>query len=465
MITKKLENIADSRINVNFYYDIFIKNISSIFCTIYRYVQNLFILVEKWMSDIFNVYNFSEINSEESSELIPENNLELIPETNLELLPENNLESSPKSSFVRCTHNNDFDENFNDLLVAHNFSLENLENNERIMLGSSKNPIDLGTGKILIDIPIIFHLLDPKLSSHDINFWSKHINETIIAQLNNDYNVSYINYSCQYILNVNTLFEKADPSKKNFYLNLASSLPKNANLQWKFSLRKVIIEPQSDLQLSSGENIGIFRSASVEDPENFLNIIIIPGAQILGVSVFPFSDRDINDSAKINPTLRYKNAVLINTTMFEGKTPPFDKYRTFTHEIGHWCGLLHPFDNVTYKTPDMTKFGLNKLDFDKSEVPDNEQDQDFVGDLIADTPPQTQPTYGTVYDKVIKKLNKTFKRETPYAYIFEKNNQTPNFYNFMDYTDDAQMCLFTQYQILHMVYMLSRFRPNFVKQN
>ena len=48
--------------------------------------------------------------------------------------------------------------------------------------------------------------------------------------------------------------------------------------------------------------------------------------------------------------------------------------------------------------------------------------------------------------------------------FLKKNDQTPNFFNFMDYTDDSQMCMFTQLQVLHMIYMLSRFRPNFIEQ-
>ena len=375
-----------------------------------------------------------------------------------------------KNKFVRCTHNKDFDENFNDLIAAHNNSLEELNNNERVMIGTSDSPINLGANKITIDIPMIFHLLDPALSANNINYWTTHINTKIIPQLNKDYNISYANFSLEHIKNVNTLFANADPSKKNYYLNLVKILPTNANLQWKFSLNKIIIKPVSGLSITSSNNDNVFKATAVENPESFLNVIVVPGTQILGISVFPFSDRNPSNTSQIDPNYAYRNAILINTAMFKGTSAPFDKFRTFTHEFGHWCGLLHPFDNISFRSTDVTKFGLNKLNFDKTPVKLGEVDQDFVGDLIADTAPQTKPTYGTIYDKVTitkKRVGKIVQdvliRNTPYAYIFEKNDLVPNFYNFMDYTDDAQMCMFTQLQVLHMVYMLSKFRPNFVK--
>ena len=90
--------------------------------------------------------------------------------------------------------------------------------------------------------------------------------------------------------------------------------------------------------------------------------------------------------------------------------------------------------------------------------------------MIADTATQYAPTFGTVHDgfKTIRKIvgNRVVNvnvRDTPYANIFEKNNDTPNFFNFMDYTDDVQMCMFTHLQMMRMIYMLARFRPNFVK--
>jgi hypothetical protein len=373
-------------------------------------------------------------------------------------------------NFVRCTHNYQFDNNYASIVEQHNIHIEEFHNNEKIIIGSNNKPIDLDKDKINIIIPIVFHLLDPKLESKNHDFWETHIRDNIIKQLNNDYNVSLTNFSSTYIANVNTLFKNADPIKKNFYLNSVSALPDNNNIKWDFILCKVNIKPIPDLNIDSGKSDEIFNNIDLEDPENYLNIVVVPGTQILGISVFPFSDRDQTDISKIQNEFKFRNGILINTDMFTGAIVPFNKYRTFTHEIGHWCGLLHPFDNTTYKSSDTTNFGLNNLDFDKALITGT-IDQKIVGDLTADTVTQNQPTYGTVYDKVTtitKKINgklRNFKiRNTPYCYIFENNFQTPNFYNFMDYTDDGQMCMFTQLQVLHMTFLLAKFRPNFVKQ-
>lgn len=377
--------------------------------------------------------------------------------------------------YIRCVHSN-----YSGIIAEHTQCSHELYANGRFASCNSirpedlheikniiENPLDISNDNITILIPMVFHLTDPLLSTRCESEWIYHINYNIIAQLNNDYNVSYDNFKDQYIEKVNSLFEFAHPSKKQLYLNLVDTLPKIPNLKFHFTLSKVIMKPISGLCIAPSGNDNIYSNVSLIDPESHLNIVVARGEQILGIGVFPFRDRNTDDISQIDPKYKFRNGVLISTTVFLGTIEPFTKFRTFTHEIGHWCGLLHPFDNITYKTNDITQYGLDRLDFDKSS--NNENDQDFIGDLIADTPTQLKPTYGTVYDKVFtinkkigKKIHEVKIRKTPYAYIFENNNQTPNFFNFMDYTDDLQMCMFTHYQILHMLYMLKRFRPAFV---
>lgn len=379
--------------------------------------------------------------------------------------------------YVRCTHNVDFDKDFDKLLGEHSDCLKNVSNdfccnnNYRVIIGNNENPINLGTARTTIEIPMVFHLLDPALNiQNGVNKWSKHINDNIIPILQQDYNRNFDSYQATYIETVEKLFEQADPTKKEHYLNKVNSLPVIKNIEWKFTLRKIIIKPTSGLFIASDSNDRVFRAANLEDPNSYLNIIIAPSKQILGISVFPFSDRDPIDTSKISKVYTYRNAILIGTTIFKGTSAPYNTYRTFTHEIGHWCGLLHPFDNISGTTDEIVKLGLNKLVFDRT--PQKDENQNFSGDLIADTDPQVSPTYGTVYDsfrtvirfigqqRIIQRI-----RNTPYAYIFEKNENKPNFFNFMDYTDDKQMCMFTNLQIMKMVYMLGRFRPNFVKSD
>jgi hypothetical protein len=363
------------------------------------------------------------------------------------------------ASYHRCTHCNDLSEEYKKVLETYN---QLISPNERVILGTSDNPLTIESDTKIV-IPMVFHLIDPQLGNRSVEYWSKHINSKIIPRLNEDYNRNKENYGKQYVKTVDKLFEDAASSKHNHYLNLVNIFPHNLNVEWIFYLAEIKMNPNPNLTINTSSET-IYRSITLIDPESKLNIIILPGNKILGISTFPFTDRDPDNESKINPKYLYRQGVLINSFIFKGNLKPFNMYRTFTHEIGHWCGLLHPFDNKTYLTSDIKKLGLNVLKF-------GGQEEDFTGDLIADTTPQKNPTYGTVYDYVRKtyryiegKFQLVKIRSTPYASIFEHNDDTPNFFNFMDYTDDTQMCMFTQLQMLHMIYMIARFRPNFISQ-
>lgn len=84
---------------------------------------------------------------------------------------------------------------------------------------------------------------------------------------------------------------------------------------------------------------------------------------------------------------------------------PYNKGRTATHEIGHWLNLAHIWG-------------------DKADCKGD--------DLVEDTPPQSTPTYG---------IPKTQPKSCGYNSMFM---------NFMDYTDDAGMAMFTTGQATRM---------------
>lgn len=90
-------------------------------------------------------------------------------------------------------------------------------------------------------------------------------------------------------------------------------------------------------------------------------------------------------------------------------TAPFNKGRTATHEVGHWLNLLHIWgDDGT---------GCSGSDF------------------VEDTPNQAGPNYGVP----------TFPHIT-----CENGPDGDLFMNFMDYTDDAAMCMLTAGQVRRM---------------
>jgi hypothetical protein len=96
-------------------------------------------------------------------------------------------------------------------------------------------------------------------------------------------------------------------------------------------------------------------------------------------------------------------------------TAPYNKGRTATHEVGHWLNLVHTFDG-----------GCSD------------------GDNCADTPPEAEAVYGC----------------PSFPYIDACGN-LPNgvmFMNYMDYTDDACMNLFTDCQCNIMTGTLNTFR-------
>lgn len=376
------------------------------------------------------------------------------------------LKRITQKKYCRCTHSHEHDKDFHLLLQKHNREVEQANNNGRVMLGNSEKPIDLGSGQVTIEIPIVFHFVDPILQASTVAEWELYINREIIPVLNNDYNVSYERDKTSYLQRTSDLFSHAAESKKKYYLDLVNVFPCNLNVKWKFRLDRILERYTYEYYIDD-KNDDVYHFLRLQDPESYLNIAIVRSKSILGISTFPFSDRDPVNPHQIDPQYKFRNGILIHTDVFLKKLDKYNLFKTFTHEIGHWCGLLHPFDNQTFMSNDIKKFGLDRLYFDHT--PEKE-DKNFKGDLITDTSLQTNPTFGTVVDhyckvktKVGNRVVENWEHYGPYASIFEDNKCLPNFYNYMDYTDDCQLIMFTKMQILHMIYMLCRFRPRFVK--
>ena len=102
-------------------------------------------------------------------------------------------------------------------------------------------------------------------------------------------------------------------------------------------------------------------------------------------------------------------------------TAPFNKGRTATHEVGHYLNLRHIWGD----TPDCSG-----------------------SDMVADTPNCAGPNFGTPTWPVVT------------------CNNGPNgdmFMNYMDYTDDVAMFMFTTQQVLRMRTTLETTRKRIVK--
>ena len=126
------------------------------------------------------------------------------------------------------------------------------------------------------------------------------------------------------------------------------------------------------------------------DASKYLNLYVCAlGGGVLGYSSMPGSLLAFD-----GVVIDYRYFGTVGTVV-----PPFNLGRTTTHEVGHWLNLRHTWG-----------------------------DSDCGNDLVNDTPMQQGPNYGCV----------TFPHITCNA-----DSKGDMFMNFMDYTDDACMSLFS----------------------
>ena len=128
---------------------------------------------------------------------------------------------------------------------------------------------------------------------------------------------------------------------------------------------------------------------TIWNPKRYLNIYVCDLTNALGFASFP-GGTESRDAVVIN----YSNFGTIDLS------PPFNKGRTATHELGHWLNLLHIWG-----------------------------DGNCGNDQVQDTPIQDTENYGCP------------SHPSPTC-----SNNGDMFQNFMDYTNDACMNLFTNGQ-------------------
>lgn len=162
-----------------------------------------------------------------------------------------------------------------------------------------------------------------------------------------------------------------------------------------------------------------FKALSYWPAEDYLNIWVIRFSGFLGYAQFPVSSgldglEDENDN-------RLTDGVILDYRVFGTSDagdfdliPDYNKGRSTTHEVGHFLGLRHIWGDED--------FGQGPCD---------------ATDYTSDTPNQDEETFGVP--------------SHPYA---DACSSAIMFQNYMDYTDDVAMNLFTADQVERMVTVL-----------
>lgn len=156
---------------------------------------------------------------------------------------------------------------------------------------------------------------------------------------------------------------------------------------------------------SSGQVRGNIMPVTYWDPDQYMNIWVLDLTDdVLGFAQLP--NQSTLPGLVPNQGPATTDGVVIDPDNFGrglGTSNPYDQGRTTTHEVGHWLGLIHIWGDGNCN----------------------------VDDFCADTPPAANPNYGCPSNPV-------------------SCGNADMYQNYMDYTDDACMNLFTQCQRTRM---------------
>lgn len=245
-------------------------------------------------------------------------------------------------------------------------------------------------------VPIVFHVIH---NGEAIGNGPNLTEERILGQLdvlNNDFgrlNSDTVNTPAQFLdvaadTDIQFVLAKQDPE----------GLPTNGITRTEYEGKEIFKDSDDEL----------ITSIIQWPPEDYINVYILNLDQYLGFANFPFSDLSGLSSEIKN--FREKDGVFVRFSYFgfnNDNSLAFTSYgRTLTHEMGHYLGVLHVFQSGCFGS----------------------------GDHCDDTPAQTKSTLDI--NEQCGSIPSTGCDE----------EERPMVENFMDYTDDVCMNLFTNDQ-------------------
>lgn len=142
------------------------------------------------------------------------------------------------------------------------------------------------------------------------------------------------------------------------------------------------------------------------------------GSSLLGYATFPGGPPENDGIVILSSAFGNKGTV----------SPPYNRGRTCTHEVGHWLGLYHIWG-----------------------------DSQCGDDFCADTPPQEEPNYGINNGQGFQCPQ--FPKTSP---LCGNGPEGDMYMNYMDYTYDKCLNMFTKIQCKRMNNALENYRSSFL---
>lgn len=292
--------------------------------------------------------------------------------------------------------------------------LKNLEKNQ------VKDSYDIYGRLDTIHIGVVFHICYTDKPSNKIE---KDINHSI-KMLNDDFNRRPANFN-------RGLGVYKDEQFDNVYKAYVKRSENSSINFYRVTTKYHIVENQTTSNIATLDKLIKSKSPAI-NPEKYLNVWIADmSGGISGYAQYPWELKNSRDT----------DGVVIAHGTF-GKNPFYQKFnlnKNLTHQVGHWLGLYHTFND-----------DINPTMFNNDRLRRLEEYRDCVIDIL----PQKYPTNGNPFK------DNTF----PISDIGDYKS-FHMFMNYMDLTDDEAQFMFTKFQVYKMRQMINIYRSAIFKNN